>query len=179
MWHRTPAPSAAVATSTEQRRVWQRRRRCLPPVIRRTTERSSDPAVRFPTSRTFPVAAITVALAGVLGTACSKNETVDRDLSEAASRGEQVAVDAGCQACHGGNWAGGVGPSLVGLAGSTVSLDDGTTAVADDAYLTTAITEPAAQKTAGYTIVMPANQLTAEQVADVVAFIRELTPVTP
>lgn len=122
---------------------------------------------------------IAISLAGLLGAACSKNETVDRDLSEAASRGEQVAVDSGCQACHGGNWAGGVGPSLVGLAGSTVSLDDGTTVVADDAYLTTSIMEPAAQKIAGFTIVMPANQLTADQVADVVAFIRELTPVAP
>jgi cytochrome c oxidase subunit 2 len=116
-----------------------------------------------------------VSVAGLLGAACSKNDTVDRALSEAASRGEQVAVDAGCQACHGGNWAGGVGPALVGLAGSTVSLDDGSTVVADDTYLTTAIMEPAAQQVAGYTIVMPANQLSPDQVADVVAFIRELT----
>jgi cytochrome c553 len=171
-------PSAAVATPTEQRRERQRRPRCLPPVIRRTRERSPDRTIWFPSPRTFLGTCLTLSLAGLVGAACGSDQTVDLDLSGAAASGQEIAVDAGCQACHGRDWKGGVGPALVGLAGSTVTLDDGTTVVADDAYLTTAVSEPAAQKTKGYTIVMPANSLSADQVADVVAFIRELTPAT-
>ena len=80
----------------------------------------------------------------------------------------------GCVACHGANGEGGAAPSWVGLAGSTVTLDDGTTVVADAEYLARSITAPAEQKVAGATLVMPANMLTAEQVADVVAFIESL-----
>jgi cytochrome c oxidase subunit 2 len=172
------APPAAVATSTEQRRQRQRRRWCLPPAYRRTSERSSERPVRFPASKTFSLLAFSVAF-GALAAGCGSDRTLDLDLSAAAARGQSVAVDAGCQACHGLNWNGGVGPALVGLAGSTVTLDDDTTVVADEAYLTRAVADPAAQKTKGYTIVMPANSLTADQVADVVAFIQELTPATP
>jgi mono/diheme cytochrome c family protein len=35
--------------------------------------------------------------------------------------GEQLAAQAGCQSCHGENWEGGVGPSLIGVADGPTS----------------------------------------------------------
>lgn len=92
----------------------------------------------------------------------------------AATRGEQVARSNGCAGCHGSNFSGAAGPGWIGLAGSQVTLADGTTVVADDEYLTRAITDPAAQVSEGYSLKMPANDLTAAEVADIVAFINSL-----
>ena len=68
----------------------------------------------------------------------------------------------------------GAGPSWVGLAGSTVELDDGSTPVADEAYLRRSISEPQAQRVAGYTIAMPENGLSEDEVDAIVAYILEL-----
>lgn len=100
-------------------------------------------------------------------------------LSPAAERGRVIAESSGCVSCHGATWSGGVGPSWIDLAGSTVVLSDGTTVTADTDYLTKAITTPAAQQVQGYTVVMPSNALTSAEVADVVAFIEALSPTPP
>jgi cytochrome c oxidase subunit 2 len=62
----------------------------------------------------------------------------------------------------------------VGLAGSEILLTDGTTVIADDEYLTTAIADPSAQLHEGYTLRMPANNLTDEEIAHIVAYINSL-----
>jgi len=67
-----------------------------------------------------------------------------------------------------------VGPAFTGLYGSQVALADGSTVVADDAYLTEAIRVPAAAEVAGYDIGMPASDLDDAQVAAVVAYIHAL-----
>jgi mono/diheme cytochrome c family protein len=48
--------------------------------------------------------------------------------------GQALTVEAGCQACHGQHWEGGVGPSLVGVADGPTSenLQDLATAHPDD-----------------------------------------------
>jgi mono/diheme cytochrome c family protein len=89
--------------------------------------------------------------------------------------GEQLARSSGCAGCHGPNFEGGAGPSLVGLAGSEVALADGSTLVADTAYLTRAIANPSADLVADYTLKMPANTLTDAEIADIVAYIETLT----
>ncbi len=91
-----------------------------------------------------------------------------------AVNGEQLARSQGCAGCHGPNFGGGAGPSLVGLAGTEVLLADGTTVVADTAYLTRAIADPSAELVADYTLRMPANGLSDAEIADVVAFIETL-----
>ena len=63
----------------------------------------------------------------------------------AVQRGEQLAKDRWLPACHKVEGAG-IGPTWVGLYGSTVTLDDGTTVVVDDAYLHRSIEDPSAQK---------------------------------
>ena len=88
--------------------------------------------------------------------------------------GEQLSRSAGCAGCHGANFGGGAGPSWVGLAGSEQALADGTTVVADTAYLTRAIADPSAEVVAGYTLRMPANNLSDAEIADIVAFIETL-----
>ena len=45
-----------------------------------------------------------------------------------AADGRELAEDQGCQSCH-REGGGGIGPDFEGLAGSTVTLDDGATVV--------------------------------------------------
>ena len=94
--------------------------------------------------------------------------------ADAVARGESGARAMGCAGCHGQDFGGGAGPGWIGLAGSDVPLTDGTTVIADDAYLTRAIADPAAELREGYTLRMPANSLTDEAVADIVAYINSL-----
>lgn len=91
-----------------------------------------------------------------------------------AVNGEQLSRSKGCAGCHGQDFGGGAGPDWIGLAGSQVTLADGTTIVADTAYLTRAIADPSAELVADYTLRMPANNLSDAEIADIVAFIETL-----
>lgn len=95
-------------------------------------------------------------------------------LSDGAGRGRRVAASNGCSACHGSDGEDRVASSWEGLYGSQVVLVDGARVVADDDYLTRAIAEPGAEIAAGYTLKMPTNGLSDDEIADVVAYIREL-----
>lgn len=104
--------------------------------------------------------------------ACGDDDSDSAEgLSAEARQGAELADDNGCSACH---RSGAVGPRWDGLYGSTVELDDGSTVVADESYLTRAITDPGAEIVAGYDVQMPDNDLTDEEVAAVVAYLREL-----
>jgi len=95
-------------------------------------------------------------------------------LSTGGQEGYEVFRGAGCAACHGADGEGGVGPRLQGLYNTNVALADGSTVVADDAYLTLSIKDPNAQKVAGFNVPMSQNNLSDADVAKVVTFIREL-----
>jgi len=99
--------------------------------------------------------------------------TADRDDSRPPSAGAQVVLDAGCTSCHGPQGEGGAGPAWKGLYESEVKLADGSTAVADEAYLTESIRNPSAKQVAGYGL-MPANSLDDAEVQAVVEFIKSL-----
>jgi cytochrome c oxidase subunit 2 len=66
------------------------------------------------------------------------------------------------------------GPTWRGLAGSRVTLGDGTEVVADVDYLRRSITDPRAELVAGYGPLMPDLDLTEREVDDVVAYLRTL-----
>jgi cytochrome c oxidase subunit II len=66
------------------------------------------------------------------------------------ARGKTLYTSDGCSSCHSLSGAAGVGPSFKGLAGGTTTLSDGTTIVADDAYLERSIADPDAQIVQGY-----------------------------
>jgi cytochrome c oxidase subunit 2 len=98
------------------------------------------------------------------------------ELSEAGARGQTISRSNGCSGCHGTSGQGGVGPAWVGLYGSQVELDDGTTVVADEEYLARSISDPGAEKVKDASVVMPSNGLSDEEIADVIAYIRDLSP---
>jgi cytochrome c oxidase subunit 2 len=93
------------------------------------------------------------------------------------TRGRQLSQQYGCQACHSLDGSILVGPTWKGLYGKDVELADGSTVVADDPYLHESIVDPGAKLVAGFPNVMPAtygDQLTDEQIADIIAFIESL-----
>jgi cytochrome c oxidase subunit 2 len=71
------------------------------------------------------------------------------------AQGHALFIRDGCDGCHAGR--GTVrAPSLSGLYGSPVPLSDGTTVIADDAYIRDSILQPRKQVVASYDPIMPA-----------------------
>ena len=98
------------------------------------------------------------------------------DLQATPEGSGQLLVAAnGCAACHSINGAQGIGPTWFGLFGHEVLLTDGTTVIADEAYLAESIRDPQAKIVAGFeTQLMPTYGFTDEQIADIVAYIKTL-----
>jgi len=81
----------------------------------------------------------------------------------------------GCTACHAVDDTPRIGPTWVGLYGSQVELDDGSSVSADEAYLVEAIEEPNAKIVKGYALgSMPAIPLTEEELNVLVDFIKSV-----
>ena len=95
-----------------------------------------------------------------------------------AECGQRWAQTYGCVACHSINGDEGVGPTWLGLFGSQVSMTDGSTVVADEAYLMNSILKPNAQMVAGFPPgVMPqdfADRLSEQEIQQIIAFIMSL-----
>jgi len=97
--------------------------------------------------------------------------------AEAAARGEALAAETGCLACHAIDGTAGTGPTWQGLAGAERPLDSGETVVADDAYLFASIVDPQVQVVAGFDPVMPttySETLTENEINDLVEYIKSL-----
>lgn len=94
------------------------------------------------------------------------------------ARGRVLVEVNGCISCHSLDGSKGVGPTWKGLADSTVTLNDGTTAQADAFFLLSSIIKPDIQIVEGYSAgVMPKNYLdllTEEQINDILIFIQSL-----
>lgn len=120
---------------------------------------------------------VAVTSAVLLLAACAER-SVDLTLSEQAQRGQRLYQGSGCAGCHGGDGGGGVGPALIGVRDTERPLLDGTTVIADQDYLVRAIMDPNAELVDGYSLRMPSNNLSREQVDDIIAFIDELEPTT-
>lgn len=98
-----------------------------------------------------------------------------------AEAGQNLAVIKGCTACHevdktsdnGLNAK--IGPSWVGLSGSQVELNDGSSVTADETYLIESIQDPNAKIINGYTKgAMPAILLTDDELKAIIAYIKSL-----
>ena len=98
------------------------------------------------------------------------------ELSPEAEAGRSTMRSNGCASCHGANGQGGVGPAFAGLYGTQVALEDGTTVTADDEYLRRSIEEPGAQIVEGYRVPMPTNDLDADEIDQIIAFIAAIGP---
>ena len=97
------------------------------------------------------------------------------DLSVSAERGLKLAQQSGCASCHGSDFGGGTGPTFQGIIGQTVAFRGGSSGVVDRAYLTESIKFPDKKRRAGYSVVMPYNNLTDEQISDIVDYIEALS----
>lgn len=76
--------------------------------------------------------------------------------------------------CHGRDGVGGTGPPWTGLAGSTRTLIDGTTVVADRDYLVRSLIDPQFERVQGFNILMPAVELTEAEVNSILDYIEEI-----
>jgi len=95
--------------------------------------------------------------------------------------GERVAAEHGCLRCHTLDGSPHIGPTWAGLYRSIVPLERGGDVVADEAYLTESIMDPAAKIHRGFQPVMPSylGRLDAPETAAIVELIRDLRDVRP
>jgi|694.fasta_scaffold77198_5 mono/diheme cytochrome c family protein len=117
-------------------------------------------------------ALVTAALVAACGGDSTTAPTVS--LTPTQRLGLEAAQHAGCASCHGADFAGGVGPGWIGLAGSERPLVDGSTVVADRAYLIESIADPSAKRVAGYSLMMPGNSLSDTEIDQIVGYIEAL-----
>jgi cytochrome c oxidase subunit 2 len=92
-----------------------------------------------------------------------------------ALSGERLFAEKQCNTCHGQR-----APTLAGLFGNRVLLNDGSTIVADENYLRESILQPNAKMVAGYPPIMPTyqGQLSEEQITELIAYIKSLQTAT-
>jgi cytochrome c oxidase subunit 2 len=112
-------------------------------------------------------------------TAPSEQEQPEGAQPEAnrAEEGQQISEQTGCLACHSVDGTALVGPTFKGVFGSERSLEDGSTATADESYIRSSILDPGAQIVEGYANVMPTTyeqQLSEDQIEAIVDFIESL-----
>ncbi len=101
----------------------------------------------------------------------------DGHPSEGLARtGAEVANRYGCLRCHTIDGTPHLGPTWRGLYGKRVDLADGSSVVADDAYLTESMMDPAVKIVAGCQSQMPSylGQLAGPDAAAIVEYIRSL-----
>lgn len=102
---------------------------------------------------------------------------IDPELAELTplEAGERLFTELGCLACHNPS-SGALGARVEGLFGSEVQLNDGTTVVADEAYLRESILEPMAKIVAGYQPIMPTfkGQIDESQLMQIIAYLKSL-----
>jgi cytochrome c oxidase subunit 2 len=97
-----------------------------------------------------------------------------------AAQGATLFRDRGCSGCHGA--ASTVkAPSLNGLFGRPVPLENGQVVTADEQYIRDSILLPQSQIAAGYPHIMPTfqNVLSEDDVLKLVAYIKSLATLTP
>lgn len=87
--------------------------------------------------------------------------------------GAELFVEIGCQACHGASDTD-LAPTLQGIWGTEVGLEDGSTVVVDEEYVRRSITEPAADIVAGFDPRMPTFGLSDSEVVRLVGYVRSL-----
>jgi cytochrome c oxidase subunit 2 len=94
-----------------------------------------------------------------------------------AAAGEKLFQDLACNSCHRDD-SQARGPQLKGIFGSTVTLENGATAVVDESYIRESIVNPQAKIVKGFPPIMPTFQglVTEEQLLQLIAYVHSLTP---
>jgi cytochrome c oxidase subunit 2 len=91
-------------------------------------------------------------------------------------QGRTVATQQGCFKCHSVDGSRHIGPTFLDLYQRQEKLSTGQQVVADEAYLTRSMMDPAAEVVAGYQNVMPSFQgrMTPPEVAAIVEYLKSL-----
>src|SRR5271168_2940747 len=94
--------------------------------------------------------------------------------------GEKIFAELGCSTCHRSDTQG-RGPSLQGVFGKPVQLEDGRTVTADENYVRECILDPGAKRVKGFQPIMPTFQglVSEEQVNALVAYIKSIETAKP
>jgi cytochrome c oxidase subunit 2 len=96
------------------------------------------------------------------------------DSDDPVERGQAI-YERNCSGCHSIDGQSRVGPTLAGLYGAEVMMDDGANVIVDEDHLRLAITDPQATTRDGYRDIMPAfTDFSDDQLDDLIAFIRSL-----
>jgi cytochrome c oxidase subunit II len=107
----------------------------------------------------------------------SDDSASNANLSPDAKAGQSL-YEQKCSGCHSVDGSSKVGPTLKGLAGSTVALQSGQSVTADDTYLTKSIEDPSADIVKGYPSVMasaiPKGSISDDQARRIVTYIDTL-----
>jgi cytochrome c oxidase subunit 2 len=92
-----------------------------------------------------------------------------------SQNGEKLFASLSCAACHNGR-PDARGPSLAGVFGTKLTLTNGQTALADEAYLREAILNPSEHVTQGFSPIMPTyqGQISEDGVISLVEYIKNL-----
>jgi cytochrome c oxidase subunit II len=95
--------------------------------------------------------------------------------------GQRAAGKYGCLRCHTIDGTPYIGPTWAGLYGSRIPLEGGGFAIADEAYLTESMMDPALKVHAGFKPVMPTyiGMLPPAETAAIVEYIRAISKVSP
>ena len=93
-----------------------------------------------------------------------------------ASQGQKLFEKYACATCH-TNDSTGRGPVLLGVYGSTVTLSNDTTVVADENYIRESIVNPTAKVAKGFQPIMPTfqGQVSEDDLIKLLAYIKTLT----
>jgi len=116
-----------------------------------------------------------IALAAFAVVGCTSAQPLAVDLTPSAERGLKISQQSGCASCHGADFGGGTGPTWQGIIGQSVAFKGGSSGVVDRDYLIEAIKYPDKKLRVGYSVVMPYNNLTDEQISDIVDYIEALS----
>jgi cytochrome c oxidase subunit 2 len=105
----------------------------------------------------------------------SKWEASNTSGASLAQNGERLFAVMGCNTCHTGT-AQARGPNLYGLYNTRVRMNDGSTMVANEAYLREKILNPSLHVPAGFVPIMPnyQGQISEEALIDLVEYIKSL-----
>ncbi len=105
----------------------------------------------------------------------SKWEASNTSGASLAQNGERLFASVGCNACHNGT-ASARGPNLANVYNTRIRLTDGSTVVANEAYLRETILNPSTHVPAGYAPIMPTyqGQISEDGLIDLVEYIKSL-----
>jgi len=106
----------------------------------------------------------------------SQHPTFVETMNEGSEgRGRQIVQSLGCVACHSDDGTTRIGPTWRGSFGSQQTLVNGETMNIDEAYIKKSIVNPSIQIAAGFASIMPAYNLSEDELDAIVEYMKNLS----